>query len=101
MNMWASTKAFTRGDLRKAFDEYAEAHGVELAASALQRSTGAREVSAVPEGRILNGMVELVGGYSFVGKGSASQSAAHGLAAIHARLNAIREDTFRRSSKVV
>lgn len=99
MNMWASAKAFTRGDLRKAFDDYAEAHGLEGAASALQRSTGAREVSAVPDGRILNGMVELIGGYSFVGEAAAVQRPKGNLSAIHARLNEIRAAVFGRPAK--
>jgi hypothetical protein len=98
MNMWASTKAFTRDDLLKAFNEYAEAHGAGLATSALERSTGVREMSAVPEGRILNGMVELVGGYSFVGRAAASpaQAVARNLANIHASLAAIGEKAFAR-----
>jgi len=44
MNMLASAQTMTRGDLRKAFDDYSEAHGHELAMLALERSTGAREV---------------------------------------------------------
>ena len=96
MNMWASAKTFDRGDLRRAFDDYAEAHGVELATLALERSTGARDVSAVPQGRILNGMVELVGGYSFVGQGTPSRAhgAARSLSEIHANLTAIAVKTF-------
>jgi hypothetical protein len=96
MNMWASAKAFTHDDLRKAFDDYAEAHGHELARSALQRSTGAREVSAVPDVRILNGMVELVGGFSFVGRSAPCPSPipVQNLVDIHKSLAAIRAKSF-------
>jgi hypothetical protein len=96
MNMWASAKAFTPGELRNAFDEYAAAHGAGLATLALERSTGAREVSAVPDGRILNGMVELVGGYSFVGRRgyAPGQAMARSLAGIHESLAAIGEKAF-------
>ena len=99
MNMWGSARSFTRDDLRKAFEAYAEAHGRELATSALQRSTGAREVADVPLERIINGMVELVGGYSFVGKTNADRPSDGGLPAIHARLDAIRDGAFRRIPK--
>ena len=96
MNMWASANAFTRGDLRKAFEDYKLAHGFELATLALERSTGARDVTAVPPGRILNGMVELVGGYSFVGHGALSraQTGVRSLSEIHANLAAIGVKAF-------
>jgi hypothetical protein len=96
MDMWASARRFTHDDLRKAFDEYAEAHGGELATLALARSTGARDVSAVPDGRIINAMVELVGGYSFVGHGTPAKGQAlrRNLTNIHASLSAIGETAF-------
>jgi len=94
--MFASAKAFTRTDLREAFDAFAEAHGCVPATSALERSTGAREVSAVPQGRIINAIVELVGGYSFVGRSATSraQAAACNLANIHESLAAIGAQVF-------
>jgi hypothetical protein len=94
--MFASAKASTRADLRDAFDAFAEAHGVELATLALERSTGAREVSAVPDRRIINGMVELVGGYSFVGSGFPGRGEAlvRSLAKIHEGLAAIGDKAF-------
>ena len=96
MNMFASAKAFTRADLREAFDAFAEAHGMELATLALERSTGARSVSVVPDNRILNGMAELVGGYSFVGRAAPGRAhaVARSLADIHAGLAAIGETAF-------
>jgi hypothetical protein len=96
MDMWASARRFTHDDLRKAFDEYAEPHGDDLARLALQRSTGARDLSNVPEGSIINGMVELVGGYSFVGQGAPAraQAVVRDLANIHASLAAIGEKAF-------
>ena len=96
MNMFASAKAMTRSDLRKAFDDYAEAHGHELAALSLLRSTGVREVSAVPQERFINGMVELVAGFSFVARASFSeaQSRVARLNKVHEALGAIRQKAF-------
>ena len=96
MNMWASAKSFTHEDLRKAFDDYAAAHGHELATSALERSTGARKALAVPQARIINAMVELVGGYSFAGRGPSptANGLRRNLANMHDILDAIGRKAF-------
>jgi hypothetical protein len=50
----------------------------------------------VPDGRIINAMVELIGGYSFVGCAgpSRAQAVVRDLANIHASLAAIGEKAF-------
>lgn len=98
MQMWASARAFTRDDIRKAFDAYAAAHGRELATLALERSTGAREVYAVPAARILNAMAELICGYSFAGQSvpNRSHTIARCMAETHECLARIRETAFAR-----
>jgi hypothetical protein len=100
MNMWASANSFTHDDLRKAFNDYAKAHGHGLATLALESSTGAWDISAVPEDRILTAMVEFVAGYSFVGKAAPRPTPAGGLTAIHSRLDTIRTDALQRTAKV-
>jgi hypothetical protein len=96
MHMRAS--ACTRADLQRAFNEYAEAHGHDLAIAALKRSTGAREVSAVPDGRIINGLTELVCGFSFVGRSALTgpQAIADSPAKVHGGLAVVREKAFAR-----
>lgn len=103
MNMFASARTMTRGDLRKAFDDYAEAHGQELATSALERSTGVREVPAVPPERIINGMTELVCGYSFVASARATGASSldDRLSKLHGEIAAIGAKTFARLRKQV
>lgn len=97
MDMWASAKTMTRGDLRKAFEDYAEAHGQEQATLALERSTGARDVGSVPDGRIINGMVELVAKYSFVCQHDSKTASAHRrLAIIRGDLDRIAIDVWKK-----
>ena len=103
MDMFASMRRFTRDDLRKAFDEYAEAHGHERAALALHRTTGAQEVSAVPDGRIINAMVELIGGYSFVARGPSARpryASSEAAEKFYAALKSIGERAFAKRNSL-
>jgi hypothetical protein len=94
--MFIRASACTRADLEHAFADYAEAHTHARAADALERATGARDVQSVPEHRIVNGLAELICGFSFVGRSapSKSQAIADSIARVHAALAAIREKAF-------
>ncbi len=90
--MFIRASACTRADLERAFADYAEAHTHARAADALERATGARDLQSVPEHRIVNGLAELICGFSFVGRSapSKSQAIADSIARVHAALAAIR-----------
>jgi hypothetical protein len=94
--MFFRATGYSRSELQKAFDDFAEFHGPERALAALEASTGAKSVNEVPEARIVNGLTELICTYSFVGRAapSKSQAAADSLAKVHSGLAAIREKAF-------
>jgi len=72
----------------RAFDEYAERHGRARTVAVLQNTTGAREVYAVREVKIIVAMAELIGSYSF------GLRPVDKVARLHAELAAIREKAF-------
>jgi len=88
----AKAGSYTRTDLERAFAEYAEAHGHELAIEALERSTGATSVAEVKDYKIINGLTELICGFSFVGK--SLKQPANNVVRIHEALAGIREKAF-------
>jgi hypothetical protein len=92
--MFFRATGYDRSELERAFAEYAEERGRELALEALERSTGVRDVASVPEHRIINGLTELICCFSFVGK--APKQSANNVARLHEALAAIREKAFAR-----
>ncbi len=87
--MFFRATGYSRSELQRAFDAYAAAHGAHLASEALERATGARDVASVPELRIVNGLAELVCGYSF-----AAVKPVDNVVRLHEALALIRKKAF-------
>jgi hypothetical protein len=90
---------FTRADLQQAFDDYAEVNGREAALGVLADTTGTRDLTAVPEHRIIVAMAALIGGLSFGGgspKIEVKASPVARLKLVQDNLNAMSQKFFAR-----
>lgn len=88
---------FTRADLERAFDEFAERNGRQAALAVLAETAGTRDLAAVPEPRIIAAMAAFVGGYAFGGgavKMAAQASSRGRLKLVHDKLNRIAQSVY-------
>src|SRR5689334_21813066 len=101
MKMFAAG-TFTKENLKLAFDEFVAVNGSERAIATLKEATGASDIADVPENKIVVGVAALVSSLTLQ---PSSRMTARGtrrakttLAAIHSRLDEIRQRAFRRAT---
>jgi hypothetical protein len=98
MKMFASG-TFTLKNLQLAFDEYVSIHGEAKARTVLKEATGAESPAEVNEKKIINGVAALVSTLTIPSEPRMQARSSRGtLAAIHSRLDEIREMAFRRAT---
>ena len=100
MMMFCSEKTFTRENLKLAFDEYVTVNGQEAATKTLMEATGVSTLADVPENKIVVGVAALISTLTISTQPSRMTARARRgkstLAAIHSRLDELREKVFAR-----
>ena len=98
MQMFASG-TFTRENLKLAFDDYVAVNGEANARATLKEATGVEDIKGVSEGKIIVGVAALVSSLTIPSKPRMQARSRRGrgrftLAAIHSRLDEIRDKAF-------
>lgn len=99
--MMIATGTFTLKNLQLAFDEYVSVHGEAKARATLKEATGVEDIKDVPEAKIVVGVAALVSTLTIPSQPSrmtarGTRRAKSTLAAIHSRLDELREKAFAR-----
>ena len=99
--MMIASGTFTRENLKLAFDEYVTVNGQEKAVATLKEATGSSDVASVPENKIVVGVAALVSTLTIPTQPRMNARSRRGkstLAAIHSRLDELREKAFGRAT---